>query len=133
MTEPDEALLWAREQLATFWEKAPGVRDADRAVHVNNARSGASDWDLEDAVRGRLHWLDGNRAGAAASAERIKALEARVEAFEWALTPSGDTKAAYLGEFKQDVGRKKIVIEWTTVKEIMNKIRSRALLKDTDQ
>ena len=66
-------------------------------------------------------------------AERIKELEARVAAFEWALTPSGDTKAAYLGEFKQDVGRKKIVIEWTTVKEIMNKIRSRALLKETDQ
>ena len=66
-------------------------------------------------------------------ADRIKELEARVEAFEWALTPSGDTKAAYLGEFKQDVGRKKIAIEWTTVKEIMNKIRSRALLKETDQ
>ena len=66
-------------------------------------------------------------------AERIKELEARVEAFEWALTPSGDTKAAYLGEFKQDVGRKKIVIEWTTVKEIMNKIRSRALLKEAGQ
>ena len=82
MTEPDEALLWAREQLATFWEKAPGVRDADRAVHVNNARSGASDGDLEDAVRCRLHWLDGNRAGAAASAERIKELEARVDALE---------------------------------------------------
>ena len=82
MTDVEEALLWAREQLATFWEKAPGVRDADRAVHVNNARSGASDGDLEEAVRGRLHWLDGNRAGAAASAERIKELEARVAELE---------------------------------------------------
>ena len=134
MSEPDEALLWAREQLATFWEKAPGVRAADRAAHINNARSGASDGDLEDAVTGRLHWLDGNRAGAAASAERIKELEARVAAFEWALTPSGDTKFAYIGEFKQAVEDENvIIIEWTVVKEIMEAIRKFALLKDPDQ
>ena len=82
MTEPDEALLWAREERVKFWEKAPGVRDADRSAHINNARSGASDGDLEEAVTGRLHWLDGNRAGAAGSRYYIKALEARVKKLE---------------------------------------------------
>ena len=67
-------------------------------------------------------------------AERIKELEARVAAFEWALTPSGDTKSAYIGEFKQAVEDENvIVIEWTVVKEIMEAIRKFALLKETDQ
>ena len=119
MTEPDEALLWAREQLVTFWEKAPGVRAADRAVHINNARSGASDGDLEEAVTGRLHWLDGNRAGAAASAERIKELEAEVRELKEALAA--------------------VVMEATarnvpiTTDTIRFSAPIRALLKETDQ
>ena len=121
MTDADEALLWAREQLANTWRE-----DGAPTKAVAAALAG----EFDDVLGLAAHDY---RAGSAASAARIKELEARVEAFEWALTPSGDTKAAYLGEFKQDVGRKKIVIEWTTVKEIMNKIRSRALLKESDQ
>ena len=68
------------------------------------------------------------RAGQAASAERIKALEE-------ALTPSAGTKYAFLGEFRQAVGSRKVTIEWTTIKEIMQAIRDHAdaLLKEADQ
>jgi hypothetical protein len=75
MSKPDKALLWAREKRAQFWEGLSSVQDADRAVHAANARSGASDDDLEEEVTGRLNWLEGYRAGQAASAERIKALK----------------------------------------------------------
>ena len=123
MTEPDEALLWAREDFAKQFRS--------RRSHVaDSILSGF--WDIEVEVSLPAH---GYRARAAASAERIKELEARVTAFEWALTPSAETKAAYIGEFKQVVGEENaaIIIEWTTVKEIMGAIRKLALLKESDQ
>ena len=57
------------------------------------------------------------------SAERTAAARMRE-----ALEPSGDTKAAYLGEFSFHDGLKKRVVPWTTIKEIMAAIRARAAL-----
>ena len=66
----------------------------------------------------------------------------RIEALEAALTPSSDTKAAYHGEFSFlitvrvedeetsepiDVKRK-VMVPWNTIKEIMAAIRDRAAL-----
>ena len=66
MTEPDEALLWAREDYAKQFRS--------RRSHVaDSILSGF--WDIEVEVSLPAH---GYRAGAAASAERIKELEARV-------------------------------------------------------
>ena len=54
-----------------------------------------------------------------------------------ALTPSGDTKAAYIGEFSFSLTRidgngdeysEKVYVPWTTIKEIMAAIRNRAAL-----
>jgi hypothetical protein len=47
-----------------------------------------------------------------------------------ALTPSGDTKAAYSGEFKfkSPGGRMQYTIPWETIKEIMAAISARAAL-----
>jgi len=68
--------------------------------------------------------------------------ETRIEALEAALTPSSDTKAAYHGEFSFlitvrvedeetsepiDVKRK-VMVPWNTIKEIMAAIRDRAAL-----
>jgi hypothetical protein len=60
-----------------------------------------------------------------------------IKALVEALTPSGDTKAAYMGEFHfpqtmtgddgEDV-TVKTYVPWTTVKEIMAAIRARAAL-----
>ena len=68
-------------------------------------------------------------------------VEDRAAALDKALTPSGDTKAAYMGEFSFDVREsrydeetgelieegRKVYVPWTTIKEIMAAIRSRAL------
>ena len=66
----------------------------------------------------------------------------RIETLEAALTPSSDTKAAYHGEFSFlitvrvedeetsepiDVKRK-VMVPWNTIKEIMAAIRDRAAL-----
>jgi hypothetical protein len=74
MTKPDEALLWAREQSVEFWEQS-GAAPKDVAYHIAASRSGEYDADLEPIARDRREWLDGHRAGAAASDARIKALE----------------------------------------------------------
>ena len=63
MTEPDEALLWARGNACQPW----GETDPEFCREVQ-----AGDWDDESLVK----WRDqGYRAGAAASEARIKALE----------------------------------------------------------
>ena len=69
MTKPDEALLWARENMAKWCE------ENDEHQLAQTYRSGAEDIRLIDEVRGY-------RAGAVASAERIKELEAENEAMQ---------------------------------------------------
>lgn len=70
------------------------------------------------------------------TAER-DAARAEVERLREALTPSGDTKAAYIGEFSLslpdydedgDEVIRKINVPWVTIKEIMAAIRARATL-----
>ena len=61
MTEPDEALLWARERAARWQDESGGGAGP-------SYRSGKLDFLLGEEV-------EGYRAGQAASAERIKALE----------------------------------------------------------
>ncbi len=69
----------------------------------------------------------------------IQALEAELAGVREALTPSGDTKAAYHGEFAFDIPdtffdedaeeflehSRKVYVPWTTVKEIMRAILHR--------
>ncbi|GHC61749.1 hypothetical protein [Limoniibacter endophyticus] len=66
-------------------------------------------------------------------------LRGKVERLQEALTPSGATKAAYIGEFSFDVDdrdedgdecSRNVVVPWTTVKEIMATIRTRAEMKE---
>lgn len=69
------------------------------------------------------------------AAARIEALEAENKRLRGALTPSGETKAAYIGEFKFDRSytdengdetSDEITVPWTTIKEIMAAISRRA-------
>ena len=62
-------------------------------------------------------------------------LEAELERFKAALTPSADTKAAYIGEFSVSLPdldengieyTRKINVPWTTIKEIMASILAKA-------
>jgi glycine/D-amino acid oxidase-like deaminating enzyme len=63
MGEPDEALLWARDDAGRPW--AEMETEYFRQVQ-------AGDWDHNPIIEGRVN---GYRAGQAASANRIKALE----------------------------------------------------------
>lgn len=84
-----------------------------------------------------------------ASVDEVNALRARAEAAEAslakmreALTPSAETKAAYIGEFSltfpiaytdedgvPQEEQRKINVPWTTIKQIMKAIRDRAALQ----
>lgn len=67
-------------------------------------------------------------------ADRIEELEAKLAKAVEALTPSGDTKAAYIAEVETDCtcGRTHTV-SWTATKDIMKMIRERAELKGEDR
>lgn len=67
----------------------------------------------------------------------VEALRAENERVTEALTPSGDTKYAYMGEFSWTDWRTdakgveqgyEMVVPWTTIKEIMAAIRARSAL-----
>lgn len=74
--------------------------------------------------------------------EREAEKDARIRELEEALTPSGDTKAAYMGEFSFNITEtffdeesetfeeqpRKVYVPWDTIKEIMEAIRARATL-----
>ena len=81
---------------------------------------------------------------------RAEAAEARVKELEGALTPSAETKAAYMGEFTIAIERvvniddepddeaegatdpyEHISVPWRTIKEIMTAIRALASKKET--
>jgi len=71
MTEPDEALLWAREDAAQQCEKYGPMPGVDFPAEY---RAGLMDVNLDDPIRAY-------RAGQAASAERIKALEELIQKY----------------------------------------------------
>ncbi|MEC9268531.1 MAG: hypothetical protein VX464_20900 [Pseudomonadota bacterium] len=75
------------------------------------------------------------RAGRDDLRARIEALEAEKARLIGALTPSEETKAAYMGEFsipfptRDEDGNELILrpnVPWTTIKEIMSAIRQNA-------
>ena len=88
--------------------------------------------ETDDLSHGAVEWvLDEIAAIPAVTAPQ------GVDALLEALTPSGDTKAAYMGEFSflqtmtdndGDEVMVKTYVPWTTIKEIMAAIRERAAL-----
>ena len=80
------------------------------------------------------------------AAQALRALQQEVERLSEAVTPSGETKAAYHGEFKFQVTQWRenddeeweefladITVPWTTVKEIMVAIQARSALTGSAQ
>lgn len=90
---------------------------------IRERQTWAAEWFSQDSKRNLRDWESIH----ALLAER-DALQRRVERLEEALTPSGATKAAFLGEFEFPVeGYGDVAVPWTTVKEIMKAILARAL------
>lgn len=64
--------------------------------------------------------------------DEIARLESEVKRLREALTPSSETKFAYIGEFMFKVGRKNVAVPWDTIKDIMKFISARAALTGGD-
>lgn len=81
------------------------------------------------------------RAGELVHATTLAAKDAEIARLKEALTPSGNTKAAYHGDFKFQIALRDedgeeyshdVFVPWTTVKEIMKAIKARATGADHD-
>jgi hypothetical protein len=128
MTEPDEALIWAREDAAKQCEKYGPMPGVDFPAEY---RAGLMDVNLDDPARAY-------RAGQAASAERIKALEHIAGAAQQRANDHGEQLLdAYerikalerlLGHFLENF----CDLTWDPEKE-PEVIEARALLKEADQ
>jgi hypothetical protein len=135
MTEPDEALIWAREQSVQFWESlaAKGLPPETIAAHVALARSGGYDCDLENEAEGRRNWLEGYRAGQAASAERIKALEEAIHEAMRRLNEYADMTVDEWDDSVADGG----IMAWMVIRQELETVvvyrLDRALLDEADQ
>ena len=115
MTEPDEALLWARDAVVRFWSKT----DPEFCREVQ-----AGFWDDSDRVKWRVQAY---RAGAAASEARIKALE---EALSDLLSLCENAAA---GAFRNGVTDTSNTIDEGEVIAWRFMDNARALLKEADQ
>lgn len=104
--------------------------DDDRTIHYKYASGTATEAALEDANAAHIATFDPPTALALISSAR------EVERLREALTPSTETKAAYIGEFTFDVFAgldeegndiyEPVTVPWTTVKQIMAAIQARA-------
>ena len=134
---PTEAVTYVRKADAELAVSEAIRRAAER---VMAARMGDADSDL----RSILHCIEALApADALAEVQRLRderdAALARVEKLREALTPSGDTKATYMGEFSfmiadfdengEEMDRK-VYVPWDQIKEIMAAILARAALDE---
>jgi uncharacterized protein YgfB (UPF0149 family) len=135
VSEPDEALLWAREQSVQFWESliAKGLPPETVAAHVALARSGGYDSQLEQEAEGRRNWLEGYRAGQAASAETVKALEEAIREAMRRLNEYADMTVDEWDDSVADGG----IMAWMVIRQELKTVvvyrLDRALLKEADQ
>lgn len=155
------AALEAAEAKATpgFWEAQATQRDGeDRGVCIIGLRLGDDDKPLYTPTNGIVAAAlpspteidDNDYERVEANAALIVALrnnalpiireqQAEIARLREALTPSGHTKAAYIGEFSFAVEishprlggeQRRVDVPWTTIKEIMAAIRERAALNE---
>ena len=108
--------------------------DSPEAASVDESRRGHYESEIKKAIDNVKREAD-----YAALEARCAGLE-RERRLEEALTPSAETKAAYIGEFRwaeerEDEDGETYVefhdVPWTTIKEIMKAIKARAALADT--
>jgi len=138
----------ARQEVARYWTSAdmrPWVEMADgkglpqfgkKLLGMFNRAMNAEDEARRECARATI------------AEPSLASARQQIDALTEALTPSGETKAAYIGEFTIAVERhvdedgevddeaeghadpyEHITVPWTTIKEIMAAIRARAALK----
>lgn len=140
MTDTRDIALFARTLVLTCQYFGPGKREeaVDRATRLLSSffQSQADAIERDEAI-----------VRAAEQEDRAETAERQLADALEALTPSAETKAAYIGEFTIAVERivnedlepedesdaapdpyEHIMVPWTTIKEIMAAIRARAML-----
>ena len=119
MTEPDEALIWARDDLA-------GEFDVYKPYYAALIRRGREDASLSASARAY-------RAGQAASAERIKALEEAIHEAMRRLNEYADMTVDEWDDSVADGG----IMAWMVIRQELKTVvvyrLDRALLKEADQ
>lgn len=115
---------------------------ADRLFPLVRCQCGAEAIGKDEDYRGATAVAAWNtRPAEATLTARADAAEARLAKAVEALTPSGETKAAYIGEFSFTVDftnedgeddYMRVDVPWTTIKEIMAAIRARAALSELE-
>ena len=119
----------------TFVNIADGIEDEGDRCYFGSSNDAdqfrdivrqLDDFSWDEILRdsGEVDYVESSRKANASLARLVEAL-----------TPSGETKAAYIGEFHFDVEDRdadgedclrRVTVPWTTVKEIMATIRARA-------
>lgn len=98
---------------------------------------GTANWEYAETCKEAAAEIEKLRAGMSTMADSMAVQVREIDKLRAALTPGAETKAAYSGEFHlteesydEDgmVYYRKVAVPWTTVKEIMTVIRSRAAL-----
>ncbi len=119
MSEPDKAILWARERAARWQDESGGEAGP-------SYRSGKLDFLLGEEV-------EGYRAGQAASAERIKALEEAIREAMRRLNEYADMTVDEWDDSVADGG----IMAWMVIRQELKTVvvyrLDRALLKEADQ
>jgi hypothetical protein len=127
MTEPDEALIWARERAKADWLECD---DETGTLHAaaEDFPSGDSDH-FED-----IEWrAEAYRAGQAASAERIKALEGSIREALRLLNEYADMTLEEWDDTIADNGAACWMLIRAQLKAVVVADLNRALLKEADQ
>jgi hypothetical protein len=119
VSEPDKAILWARERAARWQDESGGEAGP-------SYRSGKLDFLLGEEV-------EGYRAGQAASAERIKALEEAIREAMRRLNEYADMTVDEWDDSVADGG----IMAWMVIRQELKTVvvyrLDRALLKEADQ
>lgn len=135
--ERGEARLAAESRITTLEGERAFWKDETRKLERTIADAQAAPDAVTAASRAFMKDGGGNHMAAALLAANLHSV-ARVAELEAALTPSAETKEAYMSEFKFDYDAVdengdslavSIAVPWTTIKEIMGAIRARAALQ----
>jgi len=145
-----EARVKAEAELEADRKAAKLIREAADLIGTSDTLTALREAiaRVERAEAARDEWkaafeaenLKAHRAGVTqqGALNRLNAAEAEAARLREALTASADTKAAYMGEFSFDIQdydadagrecRRKVLVPWDTVKQIMAAICARAAL-----
>lgn len=131
---------WENDGSAAYYKHKARVSSASMLIcEVGNAAVERGDADAADAASANAAFIAAaNPKTVIEMGEELLAVRRERDALIAALTPSLETKAAYMGEFSfrfpvfDENGRERVMtpnVPWTTIKEIMKAILAKSALE----